>query len=171
MEIDFEKDMRIDESALDVEWLNQPELAMKYSKHFADCHKRLLEAEEHIKLVRSQLVRKANEDPDYCLGKGVKPTKDNVEAFYREHEDHIDAKKEIIEAQYELDIASAAKSEISFSRKAALENLVTLHGQNYFAGPSVPRDLSKEVLDTVKRQKVDARIGKRLKEKRLSRNK
>jgi hypothetical protein len=34
-----------------------------------------------------------------------------------------------------------------------LENLVQLHGQNYFAGPKVPRNLSKERDEKEERQK------------------
>ena len=30
-------------------------------------------------------------------------------------------------------------------RKDALENLVRLHGQQYFAGPKIPRDLPSEM--------------------------
>jgi hypothetical protein len=50
-------------------------------------------------------------------------------------------------------MAEVAKNEFSFTRKAALENLVQLHGQNYFAGPKVPRNLSKERDEKEERQK------------------
>ena len=30
------------------------------------------------------------------------------------------------------------------TKKTALENLVKLHGQSYFAGPAIPRNLNKE---------------------------
>ena len=163
--LDYEEDVRINESALDVEWLNQPALAMKYGRYYADCFKKLQEAEEHIQLVKAQLINRANEDSENCLGKGVKPTAVNVEQYYRQHENHIDAKRDVIDAQYELNIATAAKNEISFSRKTALENLVKLHGQNYFAGPSVPRDLSYEYGQSQLQEKTNIGIATRLKRK------
>ena len=47
-------------------------------------------------------------------------------------------------------------------QKTALENLVKLHGQQYFAGPSVPRDLSKEWERHERQKSVDAGVGKKL---------
>ena len=164
--MDYEKDIDIDESALDVEWLNQAKLAMKYAKHYAVCFKKLQQAEEHIKLVRSQLVSRVNDDPVGCLGEGTKPTAPNVEQYYRLHEDHIDAKKDIIDAQYEVNISLAAKNEMGHSRKTALENLVKLHGQNYFAGPSVPRDLSYESQQVQKQNNADSGVARRMKRKK-----
>ena len=59
--IDFENDIIIDESALDVEWVNQPALAMKYSKYWADCAKKLQQAEEAVKLTRAKLIKNVTE--------------------------------------------------------------------------------------------------------------
>jgi len=158
--MNYEKDIHIDEAALDIEWLEQASLAIKYGKIWADCQKKLTEAEELIKVTKAELIQKANEDPDKCLGIGIKPTGPNIEAYYRTHEKHTKAKKDWVAAQYELNMASVAKNEISFTRKAALEGLVTLHGQQYFAGPSVPRDIEQE--REQKEKKVDTGIGKTL---------
>lgn len=142
--MNYEEDIRIDETALDVEWLEQASLAMRYGKHWARCKMALTLAEEKIKVVRAELIKLANEDPDKYLGEGTKATAPNIEAFYRMHKRHKEAKQEWIDAQFELNIAEIAKNEISFTRKAALENLVVLHGQQYFAGPRIPRDLSEQ---------------------------
>lgn len=142
--MNYEQDAYIDETALDVEWLEQAELAIKYGKHWAMCKKKYTHAEEKIKLVRADLVKQANEDPDKHLGDGVKPTAVNVESYYRSHPDHKKAKQEWIELGYELNVAEVARNEISYARKSALENLVRLHAQQYFAGPSVPRKLEQE---------------------------
>lgn len=141
--MNYEEDMRIDETALDVEWLDQAELALKYGKYWARCNKRLIQAEEKIKVIKAELVTEVNADPEGCCNK-EKPTAVDIEAYYRNHKRHKQAKEEWMEAQFELDIATVAKNEISFTRKAALENLVTLYIGNYFAGPKVPRDLVEE---------------------------
>jgi hypothetical protein len=143
-EFDYTADMQIDETALDVEWLEQPNLAMKYGKIYAKARKELTLAEENIKVIRAELIAKANDDPDTCLGAGVKPTGPNIEAYYRNHRKHKAAKDAWVEAQYNCNMAEIAKNEIGFTRKAALEALVTLHGQQYFAGPVFPRNLTKE---------------------------
>lgn len=162
--MNYENDMRIDESALDVEWLGQVSLALKYGRTYAEHKKTLLQAEEEIKVIRSELIKEANEDPEACCGKD-KPNAADIEAYYRNHPRHRRAKKRWIDAQYELDMAEIAKNEISFTRKMALENLVILHGQQYFAGPKVPRNITKEVQERHSQKKVDAGISKKLKRK------
>jgi len=161
--MNYEQDMYIDENALDYEILEQPSLALKYGKHWAECQEKLARAEEKIKVIRAELIQEANEDPDDCLGEGVKATAPNVEAFYRTHKRHKAAKDVWITAQYECNMAEVAKWEISNSRKQSLEQLVKLHGQQYFSGPSIPHNLSE-----LREQKQDAaahRIGSKLKRK------
>ncbi len=158
----YEKDMRIDETALDIEWLDQVELAMKYGKLYAQAEQDLTTAEEEVKVIRSELIKEANEDPDKYLGEGIKPTGPNIEAYYRTHKRHKDIKQEIIELQYELNMTEVAKNEVSFTRKAALENLVVLHGQQYFAGPKVPRAITSEREKREQQKRVDKGVGGKL---------
>ena len=47
-------------------------------------------------------------------------------------------------------------------RKTSLENLVRLHGQQYFAGPKMPRDLRKEVDRRAQQRKADELVGKQM---------
>jgi len=112
---------------------------------WADAKEELERAEEDLKVIRSELILEANKNPDKCLGDGVKLTDPKVEAYYRSHPDHKEAKEKYFAAQKKLAIIEIAKNEIAFTRKAALENLVTLHGQQYFAGPKMPRDIKYEV--------------------------
>jgi len=142
--MNYQKDIVIDEEALDVEWLDQAELAIKWGKYWSRCKEEFTRSEENVKLVRSELIAKVNDDPDKYLGIGIKPTVANVEAFFRNNKRHIAAKEQWILAMTKMNDAEIIKNEISFTRKAALENLVQLHGQNYFAGPKMPRDLHTE---------------------------
>lgn len=141
--MNYEEDVRIDPDSLDVEWLGQAELGLKYGKHLARLHQIVSLAEEKKKTIRSGLILKANENPEQCCGK-EKPNANDIEAYYRNHEDYKAAVAEYLDAQHEAEYAEVAKSEICFTRKAALENLVKLHGQMYFAGPHIPRNLSEE---------------------------
>lgn len=160
--MNYEKDMSIDESALDVEWLDQTALAFKYGRHWAECQEALTRAEEDIKLIRSELIKKAHEFPEKCFGEGVvKPTGPMVESYYRNHKRHQDAKDAWVKAQYEANVADIARKEISMTRKKALENLVQLHGQEYFAGPRVPRNLAEE--REMKNKHLNVKISNKLK--------
>lgn len=141
--MNYEKDMKIDDSALDVEWLEQAELAMRYGKYWADANRDLLRAEETLKITKAELINKVNSDPQGTVQKD-RPTDTDKDAYCRTHPLYKEAVENLINAQYELDMAAIAKNEISFTRKAALENLVVLFSQNYFAGPSVARNLKVE---------------------------
>lgn len=142
-EFDYQQDMQIDPDALDVEWLRQAELARKYAKHVARLKRDAMTAEERVKVVKAELTQECTMDPMGCTGK-EKPTAPDVDAYIRTHKRHKEAKEDWIEATYRANYAELAQKEISWTRKAALENLVTLHGQQYFAGPCVPRNLRKE---------------------------
>lgn len=144
-DINFEKDMYIDVTALDVEWVEQSELAMRYGRLWADAKEAYERAVEDVKLVKAELTVEAGKNPDKYLGVGVKPTGANVEAAVLKHKDYQEAKEDMFHAQKHFNLLEVAKNEICFTRKSALENLVVLHGQQYFAGPKVPRDLKLEM--------------------------
>jgi hypothetical protein len=139
--MDYEKDTSIDERGLDVEWLRQPQLMAQYGKHAAKCKLDMDYTKEDLDVVKAQLDRDIRAFPDnYGLGKLTETIVSNTIIIQPEYKD---ASKQYLDAKYEYDMAMAAVRAID-QKKTALENLVRLHGQQYFAGPSVPRDLSKE---------------------------
>lgn len=155
-ELNFEEDIKIDENELDVELLEQGEIALKYIREATNARKRAKKAEERTKTVRSELINEANEDPENTVGK-AKPNAQDIEAYYRNHSRYQQAKKKEIEAQEEADFAEMARWEISYGRRKSLELLVQLHGQAYFAGPPVTRDLHEE--REKRRQRTNAAIS------------
>ena len=157
--MNYELDIEIDESALDIEWLNQPKLALTYGKHWALLTRQLSALNEKRQVLKAELTDKINQDIEGRLGKGVKPTVGNIDSYILQHEAYKTLIKEIREMEYEVNVANIAKSEISHSRKTALENLVRLHGLSYFAGPNMPRDLNNE---------VDRRAEKELQQKQAN---
>lgn len=159
--MNYERDIRIDVTALDVEWTEQAELAMKYGRLWADAKEELERAQEDIKLIKAELNAKVNSDPEKYLGEGVKATVANVEAYVLRSKKYKEAWERSMEASKQETLLSIAKNEISFTRKAALENLVVLHGQQYFAGPKMPRDIYSEV--------TRARQAKELQKTKLNR--
>jgi hypothetical protein len=80
-----------------------------------------------------------------------------------------EATEEFLQAKYEAKIASGASRAVDH-RKSALENLVKLHGQQYFAGPMVPRDLTHEWKSRQQQLKeeeeVDRGVGKSMRRRR-----
>jgi hypothetical protein len=99
-----------------------------------------------------------NKDPERFLGVGVKPSDPKVEAAYRIHPRHKEAKERWIEAMKKKNDAEIVKNEIGFTRKASLENLVQLWIGQYFAGPKVPRNLLQEREKT--KEKYNKKVGR-----------
>lgn len=142
--VDYHKDMKIDPDALDIECLEHSIKALEYIELAVKLRKEERYADERVKTKRSELIEQANEDPEGCCNK-AKPNMNDIEAYWRNHPDYIELKDKWIEAAAEADFADLAQKEFSYGRKKALENLVVLYGQSYFAGPKTPRDLGKEV--------------------------
>jgi glycine betaine/choline ABC-type transport system substrate-binding protein len=141
MNINYENEIRIDETALDVEWLEQPRLFMKYARNAAQARKRVDEAKEALDVAKAELDKKIRSNPKKY---GVeKITENAISNLIIKQDTYKEAMQEFSDARYEADIAQSAVSAFN-QRKEALENLVKLFGMQYFSGPRVPRDLSQE---------------------------
>ena len=161
LDIDYEKDIYIDEEALDVEWLEHSRTVGKYIKYTTKTRTIERKLHERVKTRKAELIQEANLNPDKCCHKD-KPNASDIDAYIRLDKIYKQLKRRWIEAQEEAEYAELAQKEFSWGRKAALENLVTLHGQQYFAGPRTPRNLRKERKEITK---FNVTIAKGLKRK------
>ena len=169
-DFEYEEDLEIDPDALDVEWMNQPGVFMKYCRAAREADRKAKRAHENLKTVRSECVKKANDDPDRWLGSGTKPTAPNVEAFYRTDKGYIEAKTAFIEAEHERDVLNDAVFAFQ-QRKMALENLVRLIGLDYFKSPVEPRDLKAESLKDRQRETARNKVKAKMAGSRTKRTK
>jgi len=158
-QLDYEKDIRIDPDALDIEWLQQASLALQYAKYLEEIRAEVKKMRERKKTKRSELILEANASPEVCCGK-AKPNAADIEAYYRTHDDYKTIAEKLISQEEELAYAELAFNEIAWTRKKALENLVTLHGQQYFAGPKVPRNISKEWEAKQKQRDTNTKVAR-----------
>jgi len=139
--LDYENDINIDPSSLDIEWVRQAELMHKYASHAADTKRDMDDAKECLDTGKAKIEMLIRNVPDqYGL---AKVTEGAIQSTILLQEDYQELAKVYGEAKYENDIALAAVRAID-QKKTALENLVKLLGQSYFAGPQAPRDLSGE---------------------------
>jgi hypothetical protein len=162
MNLNYEKDITIDESALDTEWLAQPKLMLVYGNYTAEKRKEVDIVKEKLDIVKAKLDRKIRENPEsFGLSK---ITETVVQNAIISHIEYQTVSKSYIEAKYELDVAMVAVRAID-QKKQALENLVKLHGQQYFAGPKVPRDLSQEWVNKQRQKQSDVKIAKAMRRK------
>lgn len=154
--MNYEKDIAIEPDALDVCWLEQPNLMRKYTRHSALMQKRVDEAKEKLELVKAELDKEIRSNPsEYDL---EKVTENVILATILVQEKYQTATTEFIEAKFELNVAKGAVDAVEH-RKAALENLVRLYTGNYFAGPSVPRNITKDWEEHELQKSADTKVG------------
>lgn len=140
-ELNYDDDINIDQSALDVEWLRQPKLILKYSQHETECRRDYDKAKADLEIVEAELDKEIRNKPEkFGLDK---ITETAIKKAIQTSEHYQGAEEKVAEAQYEWNMAQAAVRSI-YAKKDALENLVRLFGQQYFAGPKMPRDIDDE---------------------------
>jgi hypothetical protein len=152
--MDYELDIKIDEQSLDLEWLNQPALFMKYARHSAQARRDLDEAKQNLDICKAETDRAIRDNPDkYGI---VKVTEGAITSAILTDATYKESYQTWLDAKYEADMATGAIQSFA-QRKDALENMVRLHGQSYFAGPKVPRDLAWERQE--KQKKANNQVG------------
>jgi len=174
-ELDYSIDSKIDINALDIEWINHSDIERQYIEQVGRMKRRVIRAteknklaHEEVKSTRSKLIQKCHNHPEKCIGK-EKATDKQAEAYYRTHPNYLSKKRKMIkaetrlmEAEEEHTSAVSMKDLMHFTKTKALEELVNLHGQGYFAGPSVPRNIDREILKKRSREEKDTRRSKKI---------
>lgn len=161
--MDYEKDITIDETALDVEWLNQPKLMMRYGKLSAKAELSVSVAKQNLEVTKAELDKEIRSNPEKF---GIeKMTETAVANTIISNPEYKDAMETYNTAVYELSMAKAAVRAFEH-KKEALENLVRLFGQQYFAGPTMPRDLSQEKQRFERQKETNVSVSGSLKRNR-----
>lgn len=143
----------IDRNLLDEEWLNQPKLFFKYTEKLVKAEERLDEAERELKVIEAEAdvrIREENEKTTEAFIKN-QIMLDPV----REAQVQIIAKRRL-----KVNLLKGVVQSLD-QRKRALEKLVDLHGQQYFATPKAS-DRDNAIVEEIQNR---AFIPKKKKEK------
>jgi len=149
---DYADLIRIDPDALDVEWVEQPGRFLHLAEQLAHARKSLETAEQNYEVQEAKVAKSIREEAT-----GKRMTEGAIKEHLARSPKLTEAKNEIIQTRYEMEILAAAVRAMDV-RKQALENLVRLQGQAYFAGPKEPRDLSLEVAKRQSSRRVQDKI-------------
>lgn len=139
---DFEADRQIDPEALDVECCHQVDLTMKWSELAVDARSLVERRKFELDTRQAEIELKIRTKPDR-YGLPEKPTEGAIRAALQVDGDFQEASEKLLDAKKDsmwLDRAVDAMD----MKKRMLEELIKLHGLQYFAGPSAPRDLASE---------------------------
>lgn len=147
----------IDPDALDIHWIKQPKLVYRYALKLAAAKLDLADAKNNLEIVKADLDKSIREDPEnYGCSKLTEKAVENCvlsQGAYRR------AVRDVNKSKHTVDVLEAAILALEH-KKRALENLVTLHGQNYFSSPKVTgagREAGEEMDRRASRNKVKIR--------------
>jgi len=153
---DYEKDMYIDENCLEIECLDQAALMVRYTTKLAEAKKERDQSKEMLDVMYADLDLKIREDPEkFNLSK---ITEGAVRSAILMNTDYQKAQNKLDWTNYEVNVLQGVVSAID-QRKSMIEGLIRLHGQQYFAGPNVPHNMSEL------RKKSEERINKGINQK------
>ena len=141
----------IDKHNLDNEWIEQPKLFNRFSVAAADAKRKRDKAYAELKIVTSETYLDVRTNPsDYDLE--GKPTEGMVNNAVGCSDAVKDAQRDHRTAQYQYDILQGSCEALN-QRCKALENLVKLHGQDYFSEPRIRKD-DKEAVEELNKRKA-----------------
>lgn len=144
---EFKKDLAIDPNQLDVEAGMQGELFFKWSEAYVDARHEFDMAKLQLEVLEAEMGSKIRLDPK---AHGLtKSTEAAIKEAIIASPDYEDAYLKFIRARTNYSLLEKAVNALE-QKKRMIECLVTLHGQQYFAGPAVPRDLAAAWQDMVR---------------------
>lgn len=157
----------IDKNRLDDEWLNQPKRYFQWAVQLEDARADVDEAKRAFDVakaefdeVKAEVELTIRNKPDkFNL---PKVTDKSIAAVLIMQPEYKEAQKELFKTQKAIDIAKHRAGVLQAAvtaldqRKKALEKLVDLHGQKYFATPRASEN-SREAMEEVEKQSVRAK--------------
>ena len=156
---EFRRDKEIDPNQLDLAAAMQAELFLKWAERAVEARAALDRAKLRLSLVEARLSIQCRQTPeDFGL---MHTTEASIEAGVKTHSKFKALSRAVLQAKTTSNLMDVAVEAMDH-RKRMIEGLIKLHGQSYFAGPSVPRDLCAAWTEEKKRteQQLNTRQAK-----------
>ena len=134
----FHADQKLDPTQLDLAAALQGELFFYWAEQAVAARRMVDHTKLALELEENRLSLECRQDPE-SFGL-TKATEAAITAAIKVNKEYQIASTALMDARHESNLLDAAVSAME-QRKRMIEVLITLHGQQYFAGPSVPRDL------------------------------
>lgn len=163
--MEYKDKIKIDEDALDIECLNQAENMLDITSEMANCQSTMDNLKDALDVIKAELDFKIRKNfGEYGLDKTTDALVANT---VLRQEEYQEASAEYLEAKHAYQTAKGAVDAFE-QRKSMIEALIKLHGQQYFAGPKIPRNLHDERAEQRERkQRSDAKVGMKLKRRKV----
>lgn len=145
----FDEDRQIQPHQLDVECVRQADRFFHWCEKLIEQKHRVEMLELGYDALEARLQLKCRESPaDFGLQNA---TEKAVSAAVMATKEILSAREKVLQEKRRLQLLERAVSAMEM-KKRMLESLITLHGQEYFAGPSTPHDLVSVWEDYVRRR-------------------
>lgn len=171
MTLNYERDIQIDPHGLEIEWLKQAALRIKYGKALAEANRDRDLGKEKVALVKAglDLQARTEESIQAQIGKydskgKLTVTETAIATWVTLHVDYQEVNEEFHELKYQAEILDNVVKAFD-QRRNALENLVSLWKGNYFAGPKEPKELPRGEIAKGTKEKAVKRQRTRLNRK------
>ena len=144
----------MDVNQLDEMWLEQPRLYHKYAKKLANTRQQLEEEKAELELIKAEFDRDIRSNPgEFSLEKITETVVSNTIIIQEKYQSQL---AQVGDLKHQVDIIQAVVTTLDH-RKRALENLVSLHGQDYFSSPRAKDNLSREAIEELEKTAVRKR--------------
>jgi len=148
----------IDMTRLDEEWVQQPKLFFKYAELLAKAKRTYEKAKANLAIVVAEVELDIKQNFTK-YGFKTKPVVQDMANKAKINTDVIEAQNLVTAKKYKMDIYQAAVTSMEH-RKSALERLVSLHGQNYFAMPVANDEDGRKAADNLQKGRARNRRKK-----------
>jgi len=149
---EFERDLHIDVEALDVEAAMQGDLFFKWAEKAVEARKVSERSKLNVDVLVAELGSKIRKNPEKY--KVEKVTEGAITAAIHNHDDYKEAQDTHLDNRADLDLLNQAVIAME-QKKRMIESLITLHGQQYFASPSVPHSLPEAYAEKMEERGVE----------------
>lgn len=144
----------VDKERLDEEWVGQADFYHFWALELANARLELEQEKARFDLTRAELDRDIRSDPeDFDVEKITEKAIENAILLQPQYQKAL---RKVTAAKHKVDVTQAAVGALDHKKKA-LENLVYLHGQNYFSTPQAKGDSGKKM-----KEKADKKLYKRM---------
>lgn len=148
----------IDESQLEKEWVNQPSKYREYADKLAAARKKLADRKAELDVVEADLKQRIRKQPQkFGIDKVTEGAINEVVTLNKEYQNALSS---VNDAKYLVDLYDGTTTALEH-RKKALESLVFLWGQGYFAEPKVRKGTEEAVQAKLDHEKKKAVYTKR----------
>jgi len=142
--------VNIDENNLGRECVKLPTDYIQAAFQSCEAKKDVAEARAELSVIEADLAKEIRSDP---AAFGIeKITEAAINAAVITHKDYQQAKGQLLEGEYNADLAQALVWALEH-KKRALTLLVDLHGMSYFSTPKTT-EAGREALDRMNQRKV-----------------